>query len=245
MAPHRAKALASLTQCLLDATGSQSLTSLANPTAIGDLLAEWATQSPAHRRHFNNALEAGAGAAWVNERTKNAVSTFAREIFPPRRACQLLLELQAPMTKGFRILSQYITSLDCPSWARPVCSYQAFREEYKALLAPLALAEPVRSGDHSGVSWPIESWKEYIQARPALHEAIDFAGPPGQPGLHLIIRGDGYPIAGGSFCNLCISLGNHGEESRRPAMVWSIPSSSFSASQMHRCFRSVALTIRA
>ena len=109
MAPHRAKALASLTQCLIDATGSQSLTSLANPTAIGDLLAEWATQSPAHRRHFNNALEAGAGAAWVNERTKNAVSTYAREIFPPRRACQLLLELQAPMTKGFRILSQYIT----------------------------------------------------------------------------------------------------------------------------------------
>ena len=222
MAPYTAEALASLTQCLLTATGSQSLADQTNPTAIGDLLAQWATQSPAHRRHFNNALEAGAGRKWVNERTKMAVFTYAREIFPPRRACQLLLELQAPMTKGFRVLSQYITTLNTPSWARPVCSYNAFCEEYKALLAPLAPHPPVRSGEHCGVSWPLESWIEYIQARPALHKGIDFKGPPGRPGLHLIVRGDGYPVAGGTFCNLCISLGNHGEDGRRPAMVWPI-----------------------
>ena len=74
----------------------------------------------------------------------------------------------------------------------------------------------------SGVSWPISSWVDYIAPRPALVDAIDFEGPRGMEGLHLIVRGDGYPIAGTTFCNLCIALANHGPEARRPAMNWPI-----------------------
>ena len=50
----------------------------------------------------------------------------------------------------------------------------------------------------------------------------DFEGPRGMEGLHLIVRGDGHPIAGTTFCNLCIALANHGPEARRPAMNWPI-----------------------
>ena len=72
------------------------------------------------------------------------------------------------------------------------------------------------------MSWPIDAWARYIESRPALVDAIDFQGPPEKPGLHLIVRGDGYPIAGGTFCHLSIGLANHGKDARRPAMVWTI-----------------------
>ena len=126
------------------------------------------------------------------------------------------------MKRGFRILSAYTSSLDIASWAWLICTYDAFRPQLSDLLQPLALDTPIRVGAHCRVSWPIPSWVEYLEARPALVEAIDFAGPAEQPGLHLIIRGDGYPVAGGTFCHLGIALANHGKEARRPAGVWTI-----------------------
>ena len=40
--------------------------------------------------------------------------------------------------------------------------------------------------------------------------------------LHLIVRGDGYPIGGEVFCNLTVALANHGYNTQRPAFVWPI-----------------------
>lgn len=216
--------LAKLTEQLLLLSGAQSLNDHHRPRAIGALLAQWANQSATHRRHFNNALDHDAGRVFVRNRTKEAVQAYAKEVLPPLGACQLLLELQAPHKAGFRILSKYFTSADLPPWARPICSHEAFHAKWKELLKPLELDAPVRTASPAatGVSWGIHSWVEYIASRPALVDAIDFDGPPGMEGLHLIVRGDGYPIAGTTFCNLCIALANHGPEARRPAMNWPI-----------------------
>ena len=208
--------------CLCRITQSQSLQDRHHPTTIGDLLAQWANNSPTSRRHFNTALAAGAGKKWVRAHSKALTQAITHRILPPQGACEVLLELQAPMSKGFRVLSKYASSLDIPPWARPICTHSAFHDKLKELLLPLALEPAVRAGSHSGVSWPISSWVDYIESRPALRDAIDFAGPTEMPGLHLIIRGDGYPVAGGSFCHLSIALANHGPNARRPAMVWPI-----------------------
>ena len=224
MAEFSAIDLAKLTQTLLRLSKSQSLNDPLRPNAIGALLAQWANQSPAHKKHFNRALDHEAGAAFVRNRTTLAVQAYAKEVLPPLGACQLLLELQAPHKAGFRILSRYFTGANLPSWARPICTHAAFHAKWKELLEPLALDPPLRHGSPpaSGVSWPISSWVDYIASRPALVDAIDFEGPRGMEGLHLIVRGDGYPIAGTTFCNLCIALANHGPEARRPAMNWPI-----------------------
>ena len=40
--------------------------------------------------------------------------------------------------------------------------------------------------------------------------------------LTLVVRGDGYPCAGGSWSQLSVVLFNHGEKARTPAFLWVI-----------------------
>ena len=52
-----------------------------------------------------------------------------------------------------------------------------------------------------------------MNSRPALR--VPDRGP-----LHLIIRGDAYPVAGGSWSQMAVGLANHGPRGRTPAFVW-------------------------
>ena len=56
-----------------------------------------------------------------------------------------------------------------------------------------------------------------MQSWPAMCQSIDWTRP-----LTLVVRGDGYPCAGGSWSQLSVGLLNHGEKARTPAFLWVI-----------------------
>ena len=56
-----------------------------------------------------------------------------------------------------------------------------------------------------------------MQSRPALCQSIDWTGA-----LTLVVQGDGYPCAGGSWSQLSVGLLKHGEKARTPAFLWVI-----------------------
>ena len=56
-----------------------------------------------------------------------------------------------------------------------------------------------------------------MQSWPALCQSLDFSRP-----LTFVVRGDGYPYAGGSCSQLSVGLLNHGVNARTPAFLWVI-----------------------
>ena len=69
----------------------------------------------------------------------------------------------------------------------------------------------------SGRCWPLRSWAQYVQSRPTLCQCIDWTRP-----LTFVVRGDGYPCAGGSWSQLSVGLPNHGVKAQTPAFLWVI-----------------------
>ena len=67
----------------------------------------------------------------------------------------------------------------------------------------------------TGMSWPFASWVKYILSWPALVRSINRTFP-----LTFIIRGDAYPVAGGNWTQLTISLANFDRLARSPAGLW-------------------------
>ena len=69
----------------------------------------------------------------------------------------------------------------------------------------------------TGISWPWASWLRYIASQPPLCRMIDWSFP-----LTFIVRGDGYPCAGGEWSQLSVSIANMGLWGQIPACVWVI-----------------------
>ena len=53
-----------------------------------------------------------------------------------------------------------------------------------------------------------------MQSRPALCKSIDWTQP-----LTFVLRGDGYPCAGGSWSQLSVGLFNHGVKAQTPTFL--------------------------
>ena len=102
---------------------------------------------------------------------------------------------------------------------RPIPTRDQFDATSKSLTAPLALSPPVECADppSSGHYCPLRSWAQYVQSRPALCQYIEETRP-----LTLVVRGDRYPCAGGSWSQLSVRLLNHGQKARTPAFLWVI-----------------------
>ena len=148
-----------------------------------------------------------------------------RPSFPQPHLIGLLLELGAPRS-GFRVLYEYITRRGDAYTARtglpfprPIPTRDKFDATWKSLTALLALSPPVECADppSSGRCWPLRSWAQYVHSRPALCQSIDWTRP-----LTFVVRGDGYPCAGGSWSQLSVGLLNHGLKARTPAFLWVI-----------------------
>ena len=232
--------LSEFSECLKRIAGVDRV--LSDP--VGDLLGHWAMSSRQAGAQFARAIAIARPPA-VRELVNSVLATFGKELYPPQGACELLLELKAPKHAGFRVLSQYLSckrealvlqgfggagvvqghDLGPFTIPRPICTENAFKAKWAELLAPMALDqyETTSNPPAVGISWPISSWAAYISSRPALSETIDLdpSGPTGGV-LHLIVRGDGYPVGGTVFSNLTVGLANHGYDARRPAFVWPI-----------------------
>ena len=79
------------------------------------------------------------------------------------------------------------------------------------LLEPVATVLPKATG----ISWPFTSWVTYILSTPGLVRSINRNFP-----LTFIVQGDAYPVAGGNWTQLTISLANFDRLARSPAGLW-------------------------
>ena len=127
---------------------------------------------------------------------------------------------------SFRVFSEYITRRGDAYTARtglpfpwPIPTRDQFDATWKSLTAPFGLSPPVECADplSSGRCWPLRLWAQYVQSRQALCQSIDWTRP-----LTLVVGGDGYPCAGGSWSQLSVGLLNRGKNARTPAFLWVI-----------------------
>ena len=191
---------------------------------FSNLLAQWMSSPPLIRARFTEATDQAPLPA-VHKTKVQAIRTYAEALFPAPHLIGLLLQLGAPRS-GFRVLSEYITRRGDAYTARtglffprPIPTRDQFDATWKPLTAPLALSPPVECADppSSGCCWPLRSWAQYVQSRPALCQSIDWTRP-----LTFVVRGDGYPCAGGIWSQLSVGLLNHGLKARTAAFLWVI-----------------------
>ena len=138
--------------------------------------------------------------------------------------CELVLNMRNPKS-SWRTLSELYTlrtleyHLTVPGgpYSRPICTERDFQARWKELLAPVQLDEPVATmlPKATGISWPFASWVTYILSRLGLVRSINRNFP-----LTFIVRGDAYPVAGGNWTQLTISLANFDSLARSPAGLW-------------------------
>ena len=117
----------------------------------------------------------------VHKTNVQAIRTYAEVLLPAPYLIGLLLELGAPRS-GFRVLYEYITRRGDAYTARtglpfprPIPTRDQFDATWKSLTAPLVLSRVVECADllSSGRCWPLRSWAQYVQSRPALCQSID------------------------------------------------------------------------
>ena len=101
---------------------------------------------------------------------------------------------------------------------------QTVEDTWKSLTSLCALESPTWYNNTVSISWPLEEWLEYVQSLDAIWDTV--ADP--QDGITLIIRGDGYPVAGCSWTQLNVSIMDHGRHARMTSHMWviSLPSAS-------------------
>jgi hypothetical protein len=91
-------------------------------------------------------------------------------------------------------------------------------DTWKSLTSLCTLESPTWYNNTVSISWPLEEWLEYVQSQDAIWDTV--ADP--QDGITLIIRGDGYPVAGCSWTQLNVSIMDHGRHARTTSHMWVI-----------------------
>ena len=78
------------------------------------------------------------------------------------------------------------------------------------------------------ISWPFASWVTYILSRTGLVRSISRNFP-----LTFIVRGDAYPVDGGNWTQLTVSLANFDGLTRSPAGLWVLSMANCDDKGMH------------
>ena len=200
-----------LSKALRDLSGASDLKN----ERVGHYLATWAISCPLARRQFNNALQyVNTATATQNtgEACKAAVEAYAASLPPPppTAMCELVLNMRAPKY-SWRTLSELYTlrkleyhrAVPGGPYCRPNCTERDFQARWKELVAPVELDPPVATvlPKATGIPWSFASWVKYILSRPGLVRSINRSVP-----LAFIVRADAYPVAGGKWTQLTISL---------------------------------------
>ena len=196
---------------------------------VGHYLAMWALSCPLARRQFNNAVQYGNSATSIHatgEACKAAVEAYAASLLPPTTVCELVPNMRAPKS-SWRTLSEVYTlrkleyhcTVPGGPHSRPICTKRAFQARGKELVPPVQFDDPVAVATvlpkATGISWPFASWVTYNLSSPGLARSINRNFP-----LTFIIRGDAYPVGGGNWTQLTMSLANLDHLARSPAGLW-------------------------
>ena len=194
---------------------------------VGHYLATWALSCPLARRQFNKAVQhvnTAISTQTTGEACKAAVEAYTASLLPPTAMCELVLNMRAPKSSWRTLLElytlrklEYHRTVPSGPYSRPICTARVFQARWKELVAPVQLDNPVAMvlPKATGISWPFASWVTYILPRPGLVRSINRTFP-----LTFIVGGDAYPVAGGNWTQLTISLANFERLARSPAGLW-------------------------
>ena len=91
-------------------------------------------------------------------------------------------------------------------------------DTWKSLTSLCTLESPTWYNNTVSISWPLKEWLQYVQSQDAICDTV--ADP--QDGITLIIRGDGYLVAGCSWTQLNVSIMDHGRHARTTSHMWVI-----------------------
>ena len=212
-----------LSKALRDLSGASNL----KDERVGHYLAAWGLSCPLARWQFNNAVQyvnTATSTQTTGEACKAAVEAYTASLLPPTAKCELVLNMRAPKS-SWRTLSELYTlrklehhrTIPGGPYSCPICTERDFQARWKELVAPVQSDEPVATvlPKATGISWPFASWVTYILSRPGLVRSIKRNFP-----LTFIARGDAYPVAGGNWTQLTISLANFDRLARSPAGLW-------------------------
>ena len=194
---------------------------------MGHYLATWALSCPLARRQFNNAVQyvnTATSTQTMGEACKAAVEAYTASLFLPTAMCELVLNMRVPKSSWRSLWElytlrklEYHRTVPGGPYSRPICTERDFQTRWKELVAPVQLDSPVATvlPKATGISWPFASWVTYILSRPGLVRSINRSFP-----WAFIVRGDAYPVAGGNWIQLNISLANFDRLARSPARLW-------------------------
>ena len=148
----------------------------------------------------------------------------AASLLPPTAMCELVLNTRAPksswttLSELYMLLKlEYYHTVPSGPYSRPMCTERDFQVRWKELLAPVELDPPMATvlSTATAISWPFASWVTYILSRPGLVRSINRSFP-----LTFIVRGGAYPVVGGYWTQLTISLANFDGLAPCPAGLW-------------------------
>ena len=190
-------------------------------------MAGWALSCPLAWRQFHNAVQY-VNTATSTETTgaacKAPVEAYAASLLPPTTMCELVLNLRAPRSSSSTLSElytlcklEYHRTVPGGPYSRPICTERHFQARWKELIAPVELDTPVATvlPKATRISWPFASWVKYILSRRGLVRSINRFFR-----LAFIVKRDVYPVAGGHWTQLTISLANFDRLARSPAGLW-------------------------
>ena len=212
-----------LSKALRELSGASNL----KDERVGHYLATWALSCPLAQRQFNNAVQYVNSATSTHtpgEACKAALEAYTTSLLPPTAMCELVLNMRAPKS-SWRTRSELYTlhkleyHRTVPGGPTPVQFVLSgiSKPVWKELVAPVQLDELVATvlPKATGISWPFASWVTYILSRPGLVRSINRNFP-----LTFIVRGDAYPVAGGNWTQLTISLATFHRLACSPVGLW-------------------------
>ena len=212
-----------LSKALRELSGASNL----QDDRVGHYLTTWALSCPLARQQFNNAVQyvnCNTSSHTTGEACKVAIEAYAASLLLPTAMCELVLNMRAPKSSWTTLLELYTLcklehhcTVPGGPYSRPICTERAFQARWKELVAPVQLDDPVAMvlPKATGISWPFASWVRYILSRPGLVRSVNRNFP-----LTFIVRGDAYPVSGGNWTQLTISLANFDRLARTPGGFW-------------------------
>ena len=178
---------------------------------------------PPSTAQFNNAVQyvnTATSTHTTGEACKAAVEASAASLLSPTAMCELVLNLRAPDSL-WRTLSELYTlrkleyhrTVPGGPYPRPICTERDFQACWNELVAPVELDPLIATAlpKATGISWAFASWVKYILSRPGLVRSINRSFP-----LTFMVPRDAYPVAGGNWTQVTISLANLDRLARPP-----------------------------
>ena len=215
-----------MSKALRDLIGASNL----KDERVGHYLATWALSLPLAGQQFNNAVQYVNTATLTKPRVRHARPPLRHTLPPysppppPTAMCEFVLNMRAAKSSWRTLLElytlhnlEYHRTVPGAPYSRPICTERDFQARWKELVAPVKLDPPVATvlPKATGISWPFVSWVKYILSPPGLVRSTNRNFP-----LTFIVRGDAYPLAGGNWTQLTISLANFHRLARSPTGLW-------------------------